>query len=227
MVQRGHGPDGIRARPCSSRCWLVSSSEIVLAALPRRLLQCVCDAIEQGLPVPDVLQPNVRESRHRRARLLDDAGHVAARVRHDHTEPLVVLHLLGPDDSVGVDPVDERQVGLEYRVHEDDEHRGVHIGTRQVDRARRAVQRPLLHECRFDVVPFDDVPLDDVFEMSRDDDELVDVEPLHGIHHVVHDRSPGDPDERLGDPLGERQEARAFPGERDDDFHVTRARSGL
>src|SRR2546430_13055833 len=26
MVQRGHGPDGIRARPCSSRCWLVSSS---------------------------------------------------------------------------------------------------------------------------------------------------------------------------------------------------------
>src|SRR6266576_2407513 len=35
--------------------------EIVLATLPGRLRQRVRDAVEQRLPVPDVLQPDVRE----------------------------------------------------------------------------------------------------------------------------------------------------------------------
>src|SRR5207253_115640 len=96
----------------------------------------------------------------RRTRLLDDAGHVAPRVGDDHAEPLVVLHLLGPDDAIGIHPVDERQVGFEHRVHEDDEHRGVHVGTRQVDGARGAVQLLLLDELRWNVVMLEDVSLE-------------------------------------------------------------------
>ena len=38
-------------------------------------------------------------------------------------EALVILDLLGPDDPVGVAAIDQRQVGLEHRVDEDDQHR--------------------------------------------------------------------------------------------------------
>src|SRR5204862_6732888 len=84
-----------------------------------------------------------------------------------------------------------------------------------------------LDELRWNVVMLKDVSLDRFLEMSRNDDQLLDVEPFHRVHDVVHDRSPGDAYQGLRDPLGERQEPRAPSGEGNDDFHVTPVRSGL
>ena len=53
--------------------------------------------------------------------------HVAVVVGHDHAEALVVLDRLHPDDAVGVGAVHDRQVGVEDRVDEDDEHRLVDV----------------------------------------------------------------------------------------------------
>src|SRR2546425_9825126 len=52
----------------------------------------------------------------------------------------------------------------------------------QVDRSRRAIQCFLLHEFGGDFVMRDDVPLDYVFEMPGNDDQLVHVETLHRVH---------------------------------------------
>src|SRR6266571_328952 len=135
--------------------------QVELAALAGWLLQHVRDALEQRLPILDVLQPDVRQPGHGGVRLLDDPPHVASAVRHDHPEAAVVLDLLGPDDPMCVRRLDEREVGVEQGVHEDDQDRTLHVGPREIDRSRRAVQRLLFDESRLDVVMLDDVALDD------------------------------------------------------------------
>src|SRR5690349_23918452 len=47
--------------------------------------------------------------------------HVPVGVGDDHAEALVVLDLLHPDHAVRVERLDDRQVGVEDRVDEDDE----------------------------------------------------------------------------------------------------------
>src|SRR5207244_6070843 len=161
--------------------------EVKLASLTRWLLQHVRDALEQRLPILDVLQSDVRQPRDRRARFLHDALHIASRIGHDHAEPLVVLDLFHPDVAVRFGALHYAQVRLEQRVHEDDEYRAVDEGPREIDRPRGAIQRLLLDEFRLDVVVLNDVSLYRFFKMSGDDDQLVDVQIADRVHYVVHD----------------------------------------
>ena len=69
-------------------------------------------------------------------------------VGDDDAEALVVLDLLHPDDPVGVGALDQRQIGVEDRVDEDDEHRLVDVRPRQLHGAGGAVLHLLLDEPR-------------------------------------------------------------------------------
>jgi hypothetical protein len=137
--------------------------EVELAADPRRPAHHLRDPIEQRAPVANVVQADVGKPRDRRARLLDDAGHQPAFVRHQHPEPLVILDVLRPDDAVRVARFHQRHVGVEQRVHEHNQDRTIHIRPRQVDRAGGAIERLLLNECRSHGIVLDDVVLDDFF----------------------------------------------------------------
>jgi len=79
-------------------------------------------------------------------------------------------------------PVDERQVGLDTVST-----KMMSTGESTYGRARLIApavpsQRLLLDELRRDVVMLDDVSLHRLLEVSGDDDELFDVEPLHRVH---------------------------------------------
>src|SRR5439155_2988691 len=54
---------------------------------------------------------------------------------------------LRPENAVGVARLGERQVGVEQRIDEDDEHRSVDVRAGQIDRTGRAVNlaRPYVH----------------------------------------------------------------------------------
>src|SRR6185503_15812239 len=67
-----------------------------------------------------------------------------------------------------------------------------------------------------------DVLLDLLLEMPGDDDQLFDIELGHFVHHVIHHRPSGDPDQGLGDRPGAGEEPGAFACEWDDDFHQLR-----
>ena len=74
----------------------------ILLALVLAAGEHVIDAFVEQLPVPDVLEADVRALGDRRRRLLHDPRHVPVRVGHDDAEALIVVDLLRPDDSVGV-----------------------------------------------------------------------------------------------------------------------------
>src|SRR5213596_2567589 len=101
-------------------------------------------------------------------------------------------------------------------------------GTRLLPLTKR-VPKPLVRVAGRPVMDYvmDAVKGLDVEELIVITGHLLDVEPFHRVHDVVHDRSPGDAYQGLRDPLGERQEPRALSGEGNDDFHVTPVRSGL
>ena len=179
------------------------------------------DPVEQRAPILHVLQPDVRPPRNRGARFLDDLGHVALRVRHDDPEALIVFDLLRPDDPVRLRVLHDRQIGVEQRVHEDDDHGTVDVGPSEVHGAGGAVEDFLLDEARGDLVVLPHVLFDFLLQVTRDDDQLVELPgPPQRIHHVIHHRPARDIHERLGHALGQRQEAGAFAGHRHDDFHL-------
>src|SRR5881396_1358613 len=124
-------------RPCSSRCWFVSSSvstlpqsyqpptsltellplvhhvlegisEKELPAFAWGTLQDVLDPVEQRAPILHILQADIGPLGNRRIGLLDDLGHVTLLVRHDDAETLIVLDFLGPDDAVVTDKQDRK-----------------------------------------------------------------------------------------------------------------------
>ena len=145
--------------------------------------------------------------RDRRRGLLHDAGHVALGIGDHHAEALVVLHLLGPDDPVGIGPVDEREIGLEHGVDEDDQHRPLHVGARQVDGARGAVLHLLLDEPRRNLVLGPGKLLHLLLQVAGNEDQLGDVEALEPVHHPVHHRAAGHLEQRLGHQMGVRAAA--------------------
>ncbi len=98
---------------------LKSIGEKILAEL-RRLPHYVIDSLEQQLPVPDVVQSDVRPLGDGVLRLLDDPRHVPAGICDDYAEALIVFDLLGPNDAVGVGRIDDGKIGVEDGVHEDD-----------------------------------------------------------------------------------------------------------
>ncbi len=191
-----------------------------------RLLQHVVDAAPQLVHRPHVVQADVGELGDGLPRLLDDLRHVARAVGDHHAEALVVLDLLGPDDPVVGARRDDREVGVEHRVHEDDHHGPVHVRPGQVDRARRAVLHLLLDEPRRDGVPLAGVGFDLLLEVPGDEDQLLDAEPLQAVHHPVHHRPARDLDERLRHRVGVRPEPGALPCQRNDDLHAKPSRSG-
>src|SRR5574341_292047 len=197
--------------------------QIELAALPRRTLEDMLDAVEQRAPVFDVLQPDVRALGDRRARLLDDLRHVALLVRHHDAEALIILDLFGPDDAVRLRRLHDGQIGIEQRIHENDDHRPIYVGTCQVHRARGAVEHFLFDESRRDVVVFANILFHFFLQMPGDDDQLLELPgAAQRVHDVVHHGAAGDIDQRLGHALRQWQEARALDGHRHDDFHGTR-----
>ena len=192
-----------------------------LAAFAGGTLQHVFDAVEQRAPILHVLQPDVGPLGDRRIRLLHDLRHVALLVRHHDAEALVVLDLFGPDDTVSLCVFHDRQVGVEQRVHEDDDHGSVHVRAREIYRARRPVEHLLLDEARRNVVVLPHVRFDFLLQMARDDDQLLELPgSLERVHHVIHHRPARDIHERLGNALGQRQEASAFARHRHDHFHL-------
>ena len=58
-----------------------------------------------------------------------------------------------------------------------------------------------------------------VLEMAGDADQLGNIEAVQRVHHPVHDRPPGHPEQRLRNQVGVRPEPGALPRQRDDDLH--------
>ena len=58
--------------------------------------------------------------------------------------------------------------------------------------------------------------------MAGDEDQLLNVQLIHLVHDVVHHRTAGDPDQRLGNRLREWEEAGALSRERNDDLHLAK-----
>ena len=193
--------------------------EIVLA-LVGRLGEHVIDAFEEQPPIADEVEADIRLPGDRRGRLLDDARHEAVGVRHHDAEALVVLDLLGPDDAVGVGAIDDRQIGVEDRIDEDDEDRLIDVGTGERDRTGRTVLYLLLDEDRSHIEGASGVLLDFLLEMARDVDDLLDVAKFSEvIEDVRHHRLPGNAHHRLRHDVRVWPEPRALAGERDDDLH--------
>src|SRR6266480_80496 len=156
-------------------------------------------ALEQELPVPDVVKANVRSLRDRRLRLLDDLRHVAILVGDDDAESLVVLDLLHPDDSIGVDAFHLAQIGVEYRVHENDEHGLVDVVSCERNGAGSAVLNLLLDEHRWHIHLRARVLLDFFLQMAGDVDDLLDVAKFFQlVEDVRHHRLPRDLQHWLG-----------------------------
>ena len=112
--------------------------EVVLP-LVRRGAQNVIDPLEQQLPVADVVQSDVGALGDRGRGLLDDPRHVPAGIGHDDAKALIIFDFFRPDDSIGLGRFDDREIGVEDRVDEDDEHRLVDVGPRQRHRPGPAV----------------------------------------------------------------------------------------
>src|SRR2546425_5985366 len=72
-----------------------------------------------------------------------------------------------------------------FRSHEDDQDRTLHVGPREIDRPRRAVQRLLFDEPRLDVVMLDDVPLDDVLQVPGNDRSEEHTSELQSLAYLV------------------------------------------
>src|SRR6476620_512795 len=92
-------------------------------SLVGRIGEHVIDALPQAVGGLDVVEPDIGELADRRGRLLHDFGHVAFGIGDDHSEPLIILHLLGPDDAIGVSTLDQAEIGLEDGVNKDDQYR--------------------------------------------------------------------------------------------------------
>ena len=178
------------------------------------------DALPEGVDVADVVEPDVGQPRDRLARLLDDPRHVPLRVGHHDPETLVVVHFLGPDDPVGVGPVDQGEVRLEHRIHEDDQHRTRHVRPGEIDRAGGPVLHLLLDVHARHPVASGRVFLDLALEVSGDDQQLGDVDGSERVHHPVHDRTARDLEHRLRHEMGVRPEPRALARQGDDDLHA-------
>ena len=196
--------------------------QVILARLPGGPSHGVADTVEQQLPVPDVVEPNVGEPGDRVGRLFHDPCHVAVRVRHDDAEPLIIFHLLRPDHarSVRLEPLDQRQVGIEQGVHEHDEHVGIDERLGQRHRSSRAVLDRLLHEMRRELrILLANVLFDALLQVTGDEDGLGHPELLQVIQDVAHDRPATHAQQRLGRGVGMGPESRSLAGERNDDFH--------
>src|ERR1700680_4540476 len=185
-----------------------------------RLLENVFDSLEQQLPVPHVVEPDVGTPRNRSLRLLDDLRHVAVFVGDNDSEPLVVLNFLDPDDSVCVHALHLGQIRIEDRIHENDEDGLVHVVARERDRPRRAVLHFLLNEHGRHVDLRARVLLDLLLEMTRDVNDLLDIaQILELVEDVRHHRLAGDLHHRLGREVRVRTKPGALARQRDDHFH--------
>src|SRR6185503_210372 len=105
-------------------------------SLVGRIGEHVIDALPQAVGGFDVVEPDIGELADRRGRLLHDFGHVSFGIGDYHSEPLVILHFLGPDDAIGVGTLDQAEIGLEDGVNKDDQYRPGDIGPGQIDGAR-------------------------------------------------------------------------------------------
>ncbi len=66
-----------------------------------------------------------------------------------------------------------------------------------------------------------DVRLNLLFQMARDEDEHLHVEPLeHILHHVVEYSFPGHSEQWLRNSMGMRSQPCPLPGQRDDHLHL-------
>jgi hypothetical protein len=153
---------------------------------------------------------------------VDDLRHVAVLVGDHHAEALVVLDLLHPDDPVRVRLPDLREIRLEDRVDEDDQHvLALDEGLRELHRAGRPVLHGLLDELgreRGKLRPR--VFLHLLLQVAGDVDDLGHRPELHQIlEDVRHHRLAGDLQHRLRDQVRVRPQPRALPRQRDDDFH--------
>ena len=190
-------------------------------ALVRRGGEHVTDALEQQLPVLDVVQTDVGALRDRILRLLDNPGHVTVLVGDDDAEALIVLDFLRPDDAVVVAVLDDAEVGIENRVHENDQHRLIHERLRQRHGAGRPVLYRLLDEHARDIVRRSRICLHLFLQVAGDVHHLLHVAEFeHIVHHVAHDRAAGDLQHRLRRHVRVRAETSAFAGEGDNDLHV-------
>jgi len=151
--------------------------------------------------------------------LLDDPGHESLRVGHDHAEALIVLDLLGPDDAIGIEPIDQGQIRLEHRVDEDDQDRSVHEWAGEIHGTRRPVLDLLLDEARGILVARPSVRFDLLLEMAGDENQLFHVQARQPVHDPIHHRSPGHLEERLRHEIRVGPEAGALARERNDDLH--------
>jgi hypothetical protein len=116
----------------------------------------------------------------------------------DHAEALVVLDLLHPDDPVGVGRLDHRQIRLEDRVDEDDQHVLIDVRLRELHRAGGPVLHRLLDEGGGELELRLRVVLHLLLQVARHVDDLLDAaEPLEILEDVRHHRLAGDLEHRL------------------------------
>src|SRR5215208_3937257 len=155
-------------------------------ALVGRIREHVVDALPQAVRGLDVIEPDIGQLRDRGRGLLDYAGHVTLRVGDHHSEALIVLHLLGPDDPVRIGPVDEGEVRLEDGIDKNDQHRPFYIGPRQVDSTGSAVLNLLLDVTRWNPVAGSGKGFDLLLQVTSDEDQLGDIQTLQPVHDPIH-----------------------------------------
>ncbi len=195
--------------------------EEVLAEL-RGLPHHVMDALEQQLPVADVVQPDVGQARDGLGWLLHDRRHAAVVVGEDHAKPLVVLDFLRPDDAIDVFALAyQSEIGVEQGIHEHDQDRPAHVRFGEANRIGGPELLDLLHAREPEIGALSGQPLlDSTRQVAHDSDDLVDARFVENVEHVRENRPVPDLQERLRNGVRLWAKAGSLAGQRQNGLHT-------